>query len=683
MFNATTGKRTRALARVIAVWLVLFTTLGFFTACAGKKKSDEGGGDPASLTNPVYPGDDSASTGGIHSVSSVKTDAFITDGNMSEYKIIMPSKAETDADPRHTHYKMASDELKALISDACGAGLQIVADDGLTYSDSAKYLSVGINDYAESAGITFDKSVLGDNGCRIVTKGGSVFMGGANVYGTLNSVYEFLKHAAGLAMYDEHEAVFWDDAAARISFYNMDITEVPDFQWRIKHSGMLTSERNVRRFRANMINDSLMNVGAVTGQTPEPFHNEFEFIPPSTWRSSHPMWFADNTQYHLCFLAHGDAAEKEAFDNEFFRVLKETVIANPNLDYISITQEDERSWCRCPACTAEFEKYGTDAAVMIKFCNSMMRRLKAWIASDDNTYFSKDRVINIIFFAYQNTVNAPVKKADDGTWVPIDNDVICDDNVYPYYAPIETYYTKPFDAETNQNNLDNLTKWRVLADKMWLWPYQTNYSYYLYPYNSFGVMQHNYKLFKTLGRTDYIFDLQQHNQFAATGFHEFKSWLSYQLLWNTDLSVAALTDEFFNGYFKTAAAPMRKFYEEMRAYMTYLENHQRVNGGLYFVIDRPEYWPKPILDRWMGYVDEAFAAIEPLKSAADYNRFYLRIVQESIFPRYALISLYPGKYSDRALLDMKTSWKRDVLSVGMNRVSEHVFIDTVFTEWGV
>ncbi|MDR0426310.1 MAG: DUF4838 domain-containing protein [Clostridiales bacterium] len=668
--------------KIIVYLFVLIVCLYAFAACGGDLGEDGAGLQQGGTTaNPIYPDDAASSTGGTHLVSVTRTDMPITTASASDYKIIMPAQAEDTGHYAYSDYLFAPTDLQQLIFEATGARLEIVSGNGLSYSAEKKYLSVGDNAYTAGADVAYPWDILGDNGCRILTKGNSVFMGGANVYGTMNAVYEFLKQVAGYRQYDAREPVFSGDAAEHIMFYTMDVTEVPDFQYRQKGAGSIVSMTYLRRTRTNFPSDIFINVGG------DAFHNEFGYI-PTTWRTAHPKWFAVGTNHHLCLLAQGDPIEKAALDDEFFRVMKAAVIANPVASNITITQADERSWCRCAVCTAEYEKYGTDAGMMIKFVNQMNRKLKTWIASADNTYFPRDRQINVIFFAYQNTVNAPVVKNADGAYSAIDQEVIPDDNVYPFYAPIETYYTRPFDDPdtlTNVKNYENLKAWSTISKHVWLWPYATNYRHYLYPYNSFGIMQDNYKLFKTLSRAELIFDLHQHNQFAATGFHEYKWWLAMQLMWNTDLDVAALTDEYFDGYFKTAAAPMRTFYEELRTHMTYLENHLGMSGNLYVNVEEQAYWPKTLLDRWMGYVSESLAAAERLKAtdpaAAEIIR--RRVTLESVFPRFALIQLYPGKYSDRALLDMKTSFKADVQMLGINRVSEWVLIDTVFATWGI
>ncbi|MDR0426311.1 MAG: DUF4838 domain-containing protein [Clostridiales bacterium] len=611
---------------------------------------------------------------GLHSAAVKKTDSPLIADGKSDYKIIVPKKAAEGAGER---YRFAANDLQNMLMYCTGVVLEVIAAGDLMYGEDAKYLSVGENGFSDSAGISFDKTALGSNGARILTKGKSVFIGGGGIYGTTNAVYEFLRLVTGFKIYAQDEIVFDKSARKKVMFCEMDVTEIPDFQWRQKGQGMLSDTAYIRRMRLSTTNDVFIHVAGL------PFHNTFGYIPPSLHRAAHPKWFALGTEHQLCFLARGDAAEKKKFDDQFFGVLKASVIANTEVDNISVTQEDARIWCQCDACKAEYEKYGTDSATVIKFCNQMSRRLAAWIQSDENTFFPRSRIVNIVFFAYQKTVDAPVKTGADG-YEPMDESVVCDQNVFPYYAPIETHYNKPFDDDGNKNNRENLKKWGTVSKKMFLWPYSANYAHYMFPYNSYGTLQHNYRLFKSC-RPELIFDLHQHNQDAATAFQEFKWWLAVQLMWDTERDTAALTDEYFRAYFKDAAAPMREFFEGIRAHMAYLEQEKGVTGHLYFKIDEPDYWPIEKLKAWLRCIDEAYAAVKSVKAADSllYKKLCKRIALESIFPRFALIDLHAKSLPAGRLRRMKEAWREDVLSLHVNRVSEWVMIDTVFTKWGL
>ena len=125
------------------------------------------------------------------------------------------------------------------------------------------------------------------------------------------------------------------------------------------------------------------------------WHNTFAYLPKEKYSATHPKWYSvDGTQ--LCFYARGDEEEQalmfETFMNSFMDVIK----AYPDVENITITQQDINTWCTCPVCSAEKEKYGTDAATIVKFCNKVSDALPEYFEKNG----LKERNINICFFAY-------------------------------------------------------------------------------------------------------------------------------------------------------------------------------------------------------------------------------------------------------------------------------------------
>ena len=91
------------------------------------------------------------------------------------------------------------------------------------------------------------------------------------------------------------------------------------------------------------------------------------------------------------------------------------------------------------------------------------------------------------------------------------------------------------------------------------------------------------------------------------------------------------------------------------------------------------------LEKTVGLIDEAYAAIEPLKvSNPDrYDVLAKHIKIESMFPRFALLRLYSGMYASTELYDLRTEFKADCQTLNITYVQEHTSIDTVFADWGL
>lgn len=104
-------------------------------------------------------------------------------------------------------------------------------------------------------------------------------------------------------------------------------------------------------------------------------------------------------------------------------------------------------------------KYGTDSATIVKFCNKVSVALEEYF--NENPQYKRN--VNILFFAYHKTETAPVKINENGEFEPIDNSVICRDNVYCFYAPIFANYTYSFYDGENKTYADTMDAWCVLS----------------------------------------------------------------------------------------------------------------------------------------------------------------------------------------------------------------------------
>src|SRR5699024_4170891 len=109
----------------------------------------------------------------------------------------------------------------------------------------------------------------------------------------------------------------------------------------------------------------------------------------------------------------------------------------------------------------------------------------------------------------------------------------------------------------------------------------------------------------------WIHDQSQFNQTSPTGFSVLKGYLNSQLQRQIDQNYTGLIDNFFENYFGPAAAPMRRYFEELRSHMTYLE--KCVTGystGIYNSgITDSQYWPSGVLNKWLAYIEEAYDSI--------------------------------------------------------------------------
>lgn len=646
--------------------LLLSALLFTSTAACGETGKDSSGSSDGGNNDLVIDMPE-AQNKGIHEVSVSEGTADFVSGGKIEHCIVIPDGADTTT-------QTAASELRSFVNDATGETMEIVTDAEVAWGASAKYFVLGAeNALMSEAGINVPVEKLGRRGAYVETSGNSVFLAGAASTGTLNAVYEWLHYQLGWEIYGTEEIV-QQTGVTDMKLKQMKIIEVPDIEDIASTYGWTDNDpttANRMRYTGNF----WVSVGGNN------YHNSFSYLPPDDYKSEKTEWYSDDgTQ--LCYTAHGD----EGLLNEMIQTvterMKEELIAQPDYENITITQEDTTSWCKCDACTELNVKYGTDAVSAIRFCNEVSRRIHSWFATPDGEPYKRD--LKIVFFAYHATENAPVVyDAETDTYSPIDETVVCDDSVGVIYAPITASYQVALNDEYNEKYYENVRGWNAVCKNLYMWTYSTNFHYYLVPTNTYNSMQYNYRFLRD-NNTKWLLDQAQYNRIAS-GFSALKLYLNSKLAWNVDEDMNVLIDAFFENYFGPAAPYMRKYFDELRTHWAYLEGELNYIGTCYLEPLNSAYWPATLLERWIGYIEEAQAELEFLKErdAEKYKMYSENVLLESISPRFLLIDLWPSKFDSKTLYTEKNSFRTDCVALGITNYAEKVDISELWSDWGI
>lgn len=595
--------------------------------------------------------------------------ALVEDGK-SYYRIVEPSEP-TELET------LAVSELKYFFEEATGIVLKTVQDDEVNYSARARLIVVGgENEIAKKANVKLGEGIDSESGYSVVTKDDSVFILGAGDFGTLYGVYGFLNEVFGYEIFAEDEIKIDKEVRDR-DLPKLQITDAPDIPYRQANTGVLQeNELLMRRFRANSYKDVFLLAEQL-------FVHNFQIWVPTSLKSSHENWFSENSKAalvgeQLCLSRDVDGL-KEYVVNRMVEELEK----NQRVRYLTFTQTDNGGWCECDQCAASKEKYGTDAAVYVRFTNLVAREVKRIMAEKNDP-----RDVQIGIFAYQNTEMAPVTTDTNGNYVAMEEDLVLDDNVFIFIAPGEADYFREMEAPSNEMYLENIKKWTAISESVFMWTYKHFVLDYLTPFYSFRSMQPNYRFMNEIN-TIYLFDQGQHNQNVVTDWAPLKNYLEMQLMWNVDANVEELTDKFFEHYYKQAAKPMRELFEEYRLFMEYqIDANPLVKGVCYPGLDA---WENKIdiqretLVAWIEKIEEALFIIEPLKydDPQAYETLRKRILLESITYRHLLIEKFSRSYFEDDLLKIKLSFKEDVLTLGIRQYYSEKYVDYLFDKMGV
>lgn len=602
---------------------------------------------------------------GIHEIKVSEGTADFIKSGLSEYTIVIPENASLTIEK-------AATEIVTNVQNASGIVLDVVKE---PQGKTDKIISVGNTKAAKDAD-ALPLSVsekLGDLGVRVYTKNSNVYLLGNTDNGSLYSVYTWLHYQLGFETYGVDEVALMSDVE-NLKLKEMDIVDVPDIPYMQSTYGF-TDYNATFRDRMRMPDLIFMPVNGDT------WHNSFSYIDPDTY-SYKKEWFSDD-RTQLCYTAHGNEAQLSGMIDVVLEKIKEILTQEPAKTHITITHEDSATWCTCATCSALKEKYGTDAVSVIRFCNQVSRTLNKWFETESGKPYKRD--LQIAFFAYHATEPAPAKYDEkEEKYVPIDETVVCDDNVGVIYAPISATYQKNFSSEYNKDYKKIFDGWGAVTKNIYMWTYSTNFHYYLVPTNTYNSMQYNYRLWAS-GGVVWLLDQAQFNNPQSTGFSALKLYLNTKLRWNVNENINDLTDAFFANYFGPAAESMRKYFEEFRAHSQYLEDEMNYIGNCYLEPLDQKYWPKTLLERWIGYCDQAIEDLEALKEKDPilYKIYRDNIVLESISPRYLLLDLWSNRFGESELKDMRNQFRNDCLACEITQYAEKVPISDLWSKWGI
>ena len=608
-----------------------------------------------------------------HQATIKVTEEYLVKDGKTDYRILI-----SDTPTEYEQY--AADEMVEFFYEATGAKLQIVKDNGKTYSPTAKYISVGQNDYQKSSDVKIDSTIEGD-GFIIRTQGNSIFLLSAVDRGNLNAAYELMNHYFGFDCISVDE--FSITKSDTLAFLEMEIREQPDYLYRYMSCvGAAASYTDyVRRARLMSWRDEYIfpNYGG-DGLSGEWWATAMYLLPKDIYQAEHPDWY-NTSGNDVCY------SNEEMLDFAADRLM-EFIEKVPDREFIMFGMSDVTNGCECEKCIAATEKYGAYSSTVVLAANRMIERIRTWFRAK----YPDKPMIKLGFFVYYATLEAPVTKNDKGEWVPTSPDMYVDDDVWLLCPPIRADYGIPYYHEDNRGEAgDPIEGWGVLAKNITIWSYNTNFHHYMYLFDIFNVQQENIKFCKESGANGfyeqtYTSPHGREGGLGGTAWFELKMYLSSKLLWDVNADYEQLIDKYFKAQFREAAPMMREFFDSERALMAYNRAANGYKDTIYFNVAQKTFWPKGELDRWTALFNDAFAAIEKYKRTDPdlYTKVYNHICVEKLSLDYMLLTLYADSYTAEDLLEARKSFRDEIRRFNMQAWREgRGAMDDLFDSWGV
>jgi hypothetical protein len=456
-----------------------------------------------------------------------------TRGEPATCSIVRP----VNASPSQLH---AAAELQRFAELMTGVTLPIIADD---VPLPASAILLGDTRHTEQVlGAPAGLNDLGDDGFRLICRPPHLMILGGPVRGTLYGVYETLERHGGCRWYSS-----WHSVIPKLEVWRLpafDEIQRPAFAmrepfWFDMFDGDLAA-RNKANGNAMRLGDK--HGGKIRFGDGLFVHTFNTLCPPEEFFATHPEYFSEidgkRVKDHSQLCLTNPAVLKIVTERLLKRIRRD-----PGAKLFSVSQNDWYNFCTCTGCRAIDEREESPAGTMITFVNQVAETVEREFPD-----------IWIETLAYQYTRKPP-------------KTVRPRRNVVPRLCSIECDFSQSLDRsafDQNRKFASEIRGWSAMTDKLYLWDYTTNFRNYTGPFPNVLALQGNVRFF----RDHHVVGLFEQGAYQGRhgDFAELKAWLLAKWLWNPDMPMEPLLDDFFNGYYGAAAPLVRRYFDELHSF---------------------------------------------------------------------------------------------------------------------
>ena len=629
----------------------------------------------------VEPRDKYKYTQGVHDLTAPETDEYMVKSGKSDYKILMPSKSDSNL-------TVAESELKYFFEEATGVKLETVVEpeSGLMHTENGKYISLGSTQMLASSNLDVKEESLGTQGVRIVTKDKSVYVTSSTSVGTLNAVYTLLN-----ILFD-YEQFSYDcytlSKKTDVKLRNFNVTDIPDIEMRACPSTLTElNPNNIQyRLRTRSWSEYFMPIGDTeSGATTHVCHNTINVIPRGA-ETSRENWFSNqsgegegNTQ--LCYTARGNQEDYDALIDRITYVISRSLIKYtpdkyPLRNIIAFTHEDNDTvMCRCDTCLAAEKKYGTQSGAAIVMANDVAEHLQEWMNQPENAEYKRDE-LKVVFFAYRAFVSAPAHYDEEqGKYVINHPDLQMRDDVGVFYAISDGLsYQQNLYSEANEEGVKNSLKWFDISPSVYLWTYNANFGNFMFRTAGTNFYDTDAYQFFAANGASFMFMQGAMPSDNVTSFQALDIYLDAKMQWDTTQDINELTQRWFKAMFKDAADVMYQLYVQENNWAIIVANETKkiVQTGIINYSITREYFKYEMLKDWLDKIEEARALVAKYETSdpALYAIIKEHIDIEWICPAYYMISYNAQSLSNETYNQIVSYFKTDISGLRDFQLSE-------------
>ncbi len=449
---------------------------------------------------------------------------FLTERGKSAYSICVSGEASPSE-------RRGAAELQKFLEQISGARLAIVTD---AQPGRGPLILVGRSRELDGRRTGIDFAQLGNEGFALKTQGRDLIIAGGRQRGTMYGVYAFLEKLGCRWFTREISRI---PRLESIPLPRLDEIQTPSFEYR---EPFFTEAFDRDWAARNRQNGSNLHLDESTGGRMAYYpwvHSFYQMVPPEKYFASHPEYFSlidgqRRTEHGQLCLTNPDVlrVSVEAVEN--------WIRTNPEAGIVSVSQNDDESWCQCDRCLrVEEEEGGAHSGPLLRFVNALAEQI-------EQKY--PDKLIDTLAYSY--TENPPAHARPRR-------------NVRIRLCPVGACEAHPYErCPRNAYFMRNLRAWSKITRQLYIWHYNTNFSHYLMPFPNFEELAADIPMYHRYG----VVGLFLEGAYPPDGggdMSELRAYACARLLWNVHADFNQAVNEFLEGVYGHAAPALRAYYD--------------------------------------------------------------------------------------------------------------------------
>ena len=441
----------------------------------------------------------------------------------------------TNAAPAVEH---AAQELQSLFAEATGEALPLHRG----WPGGQRHVWIGTGPETTANGPDLATRDLGEEDVRIAVRGGNLLIAGGGPRGALYAVYTFLEDELGIRFLTA-DHTYVPRVTRALVLPRGERTFRPTLGYRHCYYGPnQKSPAFAAHLRMNAVSPDPKLGGASNWQVIN--HSVSGWVPVRRFGKEHPEYFAlvdGRRRSDVPDDHYGEGGTQPCLtDPDVRRLIRDgalaQIVAHPEQADVSVSQNDNRTYCRCPACQAIDEREGAHMGTMLDLVNEVA-----------DVVATQHPGIVVGTLAYQYTRRPPAHLRPRP-------------NVAIQLCSIEACVLHPINdtnCPLNREFCRDLAGWSGIATNIHIWNYNVDFRDYLTPLPNLHVIGPNIRFFVANHARGLFMQCAGGSQ--GTEMADLKNYLICNLMWDPSRDENKLMEEFLTLHYGQAAGPIREW----------------------------------------------------------------------------------------------------------------------------